>query len=81
MRRGQFLQCAACIERGSKLSVLVLAPGLAGLLRQLRPATLDTLDLFQRARGRVERTNHLWTLIDRVRREDFARFRIDAVCQ
>src|ERR1044071_7968226 len=79
VRGGELLQRAAGIERGEELAVLVLGPGLAGLLRQLAFAPLEALDALERARRLVQRPHHLRPLIRTLRRKHFAALRIDSV--
>src|SRR5207248_1986803 len=56
-------------------------PGLAGLRRQLRLATLETLLTLERRCCFVQRAHHERPLVCALRRKHFARLGIDTVCE
>src|SRR5687768_13303504 len=75
VRRGELLKRAPGIEGGEELAVLVLAPRLPGLLRQLVLAALEPLDALQRGGRLVQRPHDLRPLVGAFRRKHLSAFR------
>src|SRR5919109_3182000 len=79
VRPRQLLQRATGVEGGEQLAVLLLGPRLAGLLRHLASAPLESLDALERRGRLVQRAHDLRALVGALGREHLPGFRIDAV--